>query len=392
MQTRKIGDFVDLQQGFAVNKKSNHLVYRENPPKDAFHLLRIQDMIADSYGEVYIDKNVGKQFVASESDIIYTRTGQPGLVFTGFVGVVHNNCFKVNITSDEIDREFFIQMISSNFVRNQILQKANSSIQTDVTHGIFKDSEIPFFDKPKQVKIGSVLSKIDSLIRLNNKKIAVLEKKIKTIYSYHFHAFHSYENLIHSKELNLDIPNSYSIVNIEQVMSFEKGFEPTSKAYIENPTKIDGLIKFYRVGDMDDSGNTYIKKEVALNQCNEEDVFVAFDASIGRISYGINGSYSSGMQKVTFKDKRISNAMAFLVMSDDRIQQLLLNGSKSNSIIKHASSLKKYISIPFNEKDYLYVDSLVKPYFDEMVQLKKMNNQLKKEKDIMFLGFINDLI
>ena len=52
----EIGKYVSLQQGLAINKKSNYLVYRKSHPVDAIPLLRIQDMISNSEGDVYIDK------------------------------------------------------------------------------------------------------------------------------------------------------------------------------------------------------------------------------------------------------------------------------------------------------------------------------------------------
>lgn len=186
METRKIGDFVELQQGLAINAKSNYLVHRDFCHEGDLPLLRIQDMIAGKADTVYIDKSVGKQFIASEQDIIYTRTGQPGLVFTGFKGVMHNNCFKVDLISDEIDREYFIQMLSSDFVRNQILYKANSSMQVDVTHGIFKEAEIPFIDKEKQIQIGKFLKNIDDKIKNNKRIINALISYVDDLYRYWF--------------------------------------------------------------------------------------------------------------------------------------------------------------------------------------------------------------
>lgn len=181
----EIGKYVSLQQGLAINKKSNYLVYRKSHPVDAIPLLRIQDMISNSEGDVYIDKKVSPQFLASPSDLIYTRTGQPGLVFKGKSGVVHNNCFKIKIVSDELDKEYLYQILSSDFVKKQIFSKGNSSIQLDITHQIFKSIKIPIFNLSQQRKIGRKLGLIDSKIRNNNAIINVLINKIKDAYSFY---------------------------------------------------------------------------------------------------------------------------------------------------------------------------------------------------------------
>lgn len=189
MNTREAGEFATLQQGFALNKKSNHLVYRGGHPIDALPLLRIQDMMKGKAETVFIDSKVGKQFIANTEDIIYTRTGQPGLAFKGFNGVVHNNCFKVNLIKGSIDKEYFFQMISSDFFKNQVLDKSNSSIQIDVNHDLFKAALIPYCDHKTQEEIGKKLKVIDDKIALNNKTINTMATILHDAYLYWFFDF-----------------------------------------------------------------------------------------------------------------------------------------------------------------------------------------------------------
>ena len=235
----EIGKYVSLQQGLAINKKSNYLVYRKSHPVDAIPLLRIQDMISNSEGDVYIDKKVSPQFLASPSDLIYTRTGQPGLVFKGKSGVVHNNCFKIKIVSDELDKEYLYQILSSDFVRKQIFSKGNSSIQLDITHQIFKSIKIPIFNLSQQRKIGRKLGLIDSKIGNNNAIINALINKIKDIYSYWF------------------------VGNYAKVM-FNEGLEFAKKSIVDNELcslissgiqKFSGLKDYFSTSEV--NGSTY---------------------------------------------------------------------------------------------------------------------------------------
>ena len=49
----------------------------------------------DGKFSIFVKDTIPEKFIAKEDDIIYTRTGQVGLVFRKQHGVVHNNCFTV---------------------------------------------------------------------------------------------------------------------------------------------------------------------------------------------------------------------------------------------------------------------------------------------------------
>ena len=40
------------------------------------------------------------------SDLIFTRTGQVGLIFKGKSGVVHNNCFKIKPNEKLVNKDY----------------------------------------------------------------------------------------------------------------------------------------------------------------------------------------------------------------------------------------------------------------------------------------------
>ena len=98
-----IGNVVTLRQGFAINAKSKH--YMSDTPT-RLPLLRIADMKSGKK-EIFVKEDIPQRFIASNEDIIYTRTGNVGLVFRNKYGVVHNNCFTVTPQDErEISRDF----------------------------------------------------------------------------------------------------------------------------------------------------------------------------------------------------------------------------------------------------------------------------------------------
>ena len=116
----EIGNLVTLRQGFAINKKTNHHM-SEEPTQ--LHLLRIGDM-KDGKFSIFVKDTIPEKFIAKEDDIIYTRTGQVGLVFRKQHGVVHNNCFTVTSNDLNILQQEFLEGTKPNEVNTEFMDNS----------------------------------------------------------------------------------------------------------------------------------------------------------------------------------------------------------------------------------------------------------------------------
>ncbi len=126
-----INQYVKLSQGLAINASTQHYIQKEGIP-----LLRITDLINNTK-QIFISNKVDKNVIASESDIIVTRTGQVGLVFRNKTGVVYNNCFKVH-PKDNLNSEvlyWFLKTREMFHIMNYLA--SGSSAQLDLTHKQF---------------------------------------------------------------------------------------------------------------------------------------------------------------------------------------------------------------------------------------------------------------
>lgn len=164
---QKLGNYVSLRQGLAINAATAHLISDKYSDVFCLPLLRIADMLDNSYSK-YISKDVQQSVKASPDDIIYTRTGQIGLVFMGQSGVVHNNSFIVDLINDRLDKKYLFTVLQSRFVRNQALDLAKNSVQPDLTHDMFKAIVIPVPDIVEQKKIAAICSSLASTIKYND--------------------------------------------------------------------------------------------------------------------------------------------------------------------------------------------------------------------------------
>lgn len=160
----KLENVCSLYQGLAINAKTKHLLI----DKSSIPLLRIKDL-KNNTEELYVkEEGYPPSSLVQKNDILYTRTGSLGLVFTGRYGVLHNNCFKIVPTKD-IDRDYLIWFLQENRFKKRILSLAERAAQPDITHKLFKEQIIPYPSLSEQQQI---VSKLDAL----SEKCKELEK------------------------------------------------------------------------------------------------------------------------------------------------------------------------------------------------------------------------
>ena len=221
---KKLGQYVSLRQGLAINASTEHLISDKCDEQFCLPLLRIADMVDNSYTR-FISKDVQQSVKAFSGDIIYTRTGQIGLVFTNKTGVVHNNSFIVDLVSNELDKKYLFTILQSSFVRNQALELAKNSVQPDLTHDMFKSIEIPVPHIDEQKKIAKIYCLLNDAIVCNSLANNNLEQQLRFIYDYWFTQFDfpdengkpyrtSGGKMVWNDELKHEIPDGWSAASI----------------------------------------------------------------------------------------------------------------------------------------------------------------------------------
>ena len=175
----EIGSVVTLRQGFAINKNTKHHMSEEptNLP-----LLRIADM-KDGSQNVFVKDTIPPHFIAKSEDIIYTRTGQVGLVFTKQFGVIHNNCFTVTPNDEAVlSRKYLYYALNNEDFYTKANNLASGAAQPDLPHGAFNSINIYLPPIDIQTRIADILSAYDDLIENNQKQIKLLEEAAQRLY------------------------------------------------------------------------------------------------------------------------------------------------------------------------------------------------------------------
>lgn len=136
-EKKSLGELVSLQQGFALNKKSDHYISME---RTNFPLLKIGDLFNEAES-LFVKDTIPKQFLVNKNEIIYSRTGQVGHAFMGRKGVIYNNCFRVT-ANQRIERIVLFYFLISPSIVETAKSLATGAAQPDLNHGAFKSIKI----------------------------------------------------------------------------------------------------------------------------------------------------------------------------------------------------------------------------------------------------------
>lgn len=145
-----------------------------------------------------------------------------------------------------------------------------------------------------------------------------------------------------TKKALLQLKHYKDYVSLSSICSFTKGQEVGSKNYEEMKGK--NLIPYYRVGDMHNKNNSvFVDRNLCNSFCKSNDIIISFDGAPGRLAVGLNGAYSSGMQKISCEENY--KGLLFFSLLSDINQKIIKNNSQGTTIL-HASSSIKYLLVP----------------------------------------------
>jgi len=177
LKSYMLGDLVELSQGLAINAKTKYMLDEEGLP-----LLRITDLINETQVQFVNPEHAPEKCIAYENDIIYTRTGQVGLVYKERSGVIHNNCFKVIPNVELIDSDYLFWFLSQSKVKQYANDVASGSVQKDLNHSAFKSIPIDLPPLAYQRTVGPILNSFTNKIQLNRQTNQTLEHIAQAIF------------------------------------------------------------------------------------------------------------------------------------------------------------------------------------------------------------------
>ena len=130
------------------------------------------------------------------------------------------------------------------------------------------------------------------------------------------------------------IPKDWIKINLGVACDFERGIEPGADAY-----NTDGVgERFLRVAEVTESRDNPIYVDIqTAKKLTKNDIAFTLDGTVGAVKTGLEGIYSTGVRKVSFKHQNNSNRLLYYILQSTDIQKII-DLYASGSTIRHASS------------------------------------------------------
>ncbi len=134
------------------------------------------EFLKENSGKKYYILNPPESVKCSENDVLMTRTGNTGQVVTNVAGAFHNNFFKINFNTEELNKDFLVYFLRLHKTQSLILRLAGTSTIPDLNHSDFYRIKMVHPKPIEQTKIANFLTAVDKRINLLQKKKAELEQ------------------------------------------------------------------------------------------------------------------------------------------------------------------------------------------------------------------------
>lgn len=330
-------------------------------------------------------------------DIIISREapiGVVGIVPPGLKCCLGQRLVLLKINKDIVNPFYVLYALMSDYVQQQIKRAdATGSIVSNLCIPDLEKLKIPF-DENVQEKAGNILAKIDDAITKDREILSNYEKILFKMYDYWFtqNNFPNSNGKPYAQDngelaIGTDgilFPKNWQFKKLIEVLTFEKGVEVGSEEYKKKKSKED--IEFYRVSDLNTISQNYVEKKLVGNRIlTENDVVVSLDGTVGKVDFGINGAYSSGVRKVFDKKGLIHSSLIYCYLKSEYAQKMIRKYTTGSNIL-HASECLNHMFIKFDEKTIKLFQKTTDKIFNQLLSIKK---EIKEY--ILFKNFLLDL-
>jgi type I restriction enzyme S subunit len=226
-----------------------------------------------------------------------------------------------------------------------------------------------------------IISTYNELIEINQRHIRLLEEAARLLFRewFVYFRFPGHEKIV----IENCMPVGWERETLSKYVVFKRGVEPGTDNYLESQ-EVD-TFPFYRVSDLITRKPEIFVDELQVKGAllEKKDIVVSLDGSVGIVSMGLEGCYSTGIRKLVIKGKRLNRAFLYCLMKSYYIQGII-NAYSKGTTIQHAGESIKHMNPvlpPQNLMDKF--GAIVEPMIDEILTLFEQNQKLAQARDLL---------
>lgn len=231
-----------------------------------------------------------------KGDIFLTRTSEvidelamscvatkdyPNASYSGFLKRIRPT------QTDVTYSKFMAFYLRSPMFRKTMTNNAVMTLRASLNEDIFSYLDLLLPDFDEQVKAGDLLYLLNEKIETNNSINAELEGMAKTLYDYWFVQFDFPDNngkpyktsggkMVYNDALKREIPKGWSVCELGEHITFERGISYRSKDITETGTPLVNLNSFTLTGKFKPDGTKYFSGNYKPEKlCNIGDLVIA---------------------------------------------------------------------------------------------------------------------
>jgi len=347
------------------------------------------DSELDNQGFAYINNaahNRLRRSILKKNDVLVTIAG----VNIGKVGIVKQKYLPANtnqavgivrINPDLANSNYVYYWFKHPLMFNHLQNINAQAAQPNINLETLGNLSLLLPDIQTQQRIASAIIVYDELINTNRRRIQLLEESARFLFREWFVYFRFPG---HEKVKIVDgIPEGWKKEKINRLVNFKRGVEPGSDNYLE--TYESGSFPFFRVSDlMTRNPSIFVDEQYAKSALLEKsDIVISLDGSVGIVSMGLEGCYSTGIRKLIIKDKKINRSYLYFLMKSHYMQGII-NAYAKGTTIQHAGEAIKHMNSilpPQNLMDLF--DEIANPALNEIIILLDQNKKLAQARDLL---------
>jgi len=341
-------------------------------------------------------------YILQKGDLIVAMTEQgPGLLGSAAF-IPEDNMYLHNqrlglvdkINPEIFEERYLFHIFNSRSVRAQLYGSATGTKVKHTSPGRIYKVKVSVPEVQKQGEISSIVENYFELIENNRKRILLLEEAALLLFRewFVYFRFPGHEKERFDELDAIRIPAEWVREKLSKYVVFKRGVEPGTENYLENQ-EVD-TFPFYRVSDL-----ITRKPEIFVDELHTKgalvekaDIVVSLDGSVGIVSMGLEGCYSSGIRKLIIKGKRINRAFLYCLMKSYYIQGIISAYSKGTTI-QHAGEAIKHMNpvLPLQSLIDKF-GAIVEPMIDEILTLFDQNQKLAQARDLLLPRLMSGII